>query len=211
MNEYHGCKHADLKLFGTENGSYLHTLITDDGLNIIVMERWKGYNVYNIKSDSWLLKENLSNCYELGIPSSNGRCLFLDNQLLVSSQDNSVTILDLSDIIAPKKIFQHEIKSEIEMCLIKYANNLISFLLFGLSEIEQQHNVIKVDIVVSKLDDKWKIESVKDEIVQNAPIDKFPEPCFHIYHFVSPTKKNNELLLCCMGEIRTFTTTTRIR
>ena len=52
MNEYHNNKQADVKFFGAKNGQCLHTLITDDGLNVIAMEMFKRYNVYYIKSDS---------------------------------------------------------------------------------------------------------------------------------------------------------------
>ena len=100
----------------------------------------------------------------------------------------------MSNIVALRKIFQYEIKSEIEvlldeeaartryifhgMCLICYINNLISFLVFGLSNTEKHYNVIKVDIIVSKSNETWKINSIKDEIVQNVPVNKFPSTTF---------------------------------
>ena len=216
MNEYHGYKHADLKFYGTKTGQNLHTLITDDGFNIIVMEMFKGYNVYNIKSDSWLLKENILKGIDFGLPSGNGRCLFLRNQLLISSENENITILDLNDIAAPKKIFEYKIKSEIDvllnadadrqgyichgMCLINYSNNTTSFLLFGNSNEYKHYNVIKMDMVVSQSNRKWKIESIKDEIVHNAPIDKFPNTSFSYLPFCITDKKKQRNILMVNGE-----------
>lgn len=224
LNEYHNNTKADLKFFGAKDSTHIHSFMTDDGSNIIVMKRELGYNVYNIKSDRWLLNENT---LIDGLPYSWDRFLFLGTQLLIVSSKTHIIIFDLSNILTPQKIYEYEIESEIEvilqendydiverqgyvehgMCLINYNCNqkgtriFPSFILFGKSANKKHYNVIKVDMAASKgggQRGKWKIDSINDEIIRKAPIVHFPQSEFAYFPF-SIENVNGEQMIVMFG------------
>ena len=131
-------------------------------------------------------------------------------------------MFDLTDILKPKNIFKHEIQSQIKvlldpqeeeaytshsMCLIDYNYNShhheskrnISFVLFSTSSLKRQYNVIQVDVIASKLKGEWKIHSVKDKIVINAPVGKFPRTLFSYLPFCVANSKNQRIIVVIYG------------
>ena len=76
-------KNSNIKCFGKNNGQDLKTFLTKDNKNIIVFDcDWrgsKGYNVYNIENDKWLLKNNKKNINGLYDTSN---ILFINDKLI---------------------------------------------------------------------------------------------------------------------------------
>ena len=117
---------ADLSKINIHNGNTLFAFLTDFEKRLVVIDRDKGYNVYDFSMDKWLLKSNyplLNDLKTVQLDKWFMRTLFIEDILLIVSIGNKILFLNFNDILLPRLIKIHEIGAKYlghGLCLTKF-------------------------------------------------------------------------------------------
>lgn len=143
FQEYFGKKNAKFSVIGMKYGHFTHTFLTRDESNIIVFNKYFGYNVYDIRSDRWLLETNNK---EIDYQTRSARSLLVNDEILIISERKQIHLYNLSNIINPHAIEHWRIQSKIYNDYTRdYNEHGVCLLEFYKNPIDDNDNEIIID------------------------------------------------------------------